>query len=205
MVKKPYPETVAEFEAKRAVFSKFLVAHGSEVFPPTNPYEVMRFATPEGVGIIYRNAGDRILPEHWQNGAREAWFSYRNAMSWRVLKDGVSAPRTPHINSSRRKSIKAALLKRDGDACFYCQIKISVEELTIEHFIPKSCGGPNHLHNLLLSCERCNMEVGNAPAKEKINFVIERRTRAAAVKQVVIRDLDGKPIDLTKSRQENAA
>lgn len=33
-------------------FHAWLGCHGSEVLRPTNPYEVTRFTTPEGVGII---------------------------------------------------------------------------------------------------------------------------------------------------------
>lgn len=39
-----------------------LTARGAEILAPTNPYEVIRFRTCYGVGVVYRNAAGRLNP-----------------------------------------------------------------------------------------------------------------------------------------------
>lgn len=45
--------------------------------------------------------------------------------------------------------------------CFYCFVDIQLGKGTIDHYIPKSKGGKNGIHNLVLSCSRCNQRKGN--------------------------------------------
>jgi len=40
--------------------------------------------------------------------------------------------------------------------CQYCLEKITLDQASKDHFIPKSAGGTNHDFNLVLACKRCN-------------------------------------------------
>ncbi len=51
---------------------------------------------------------------------------------------------------------KQRLLEKYGPYCYWCGKRFPPEELTIEHLIPKSEGGPNRLENLRLACYPCN-------------------------------------------------
>jgi hypothetical protein len=62
--------TIAQFAKRRSAFTKWLIERGSAIEKITNPYEVLRFTTPEGVGIIYKNGNGQITS--WQGGAAEA-------------------------------------------------------------------------------------------------------------------------------------
>jgi 5-methylcytosine-specific restriction endonuclease McrA len=56
------------------------------------------------------------------------------------------------------------LLKRKATGtapCFYCGKLLTCNNLTIDHFIPKSKGGTNEIQNLRLACKRCNSDKGN--------------------------------------------
>lgn len=49
---------------------------------------------------------------------------------------------------------------RQDKCCFYCKKFVPVDEITKDHKIPKSKGGPNHHHNLILACHSCNQKKG---------------------------------------------
>lgn len=46
------------------------------------------------------------------------------------------------------------VFKRDGNRCVYCG---TVENLTIDHVLPKSRGGNNHWKNIVTCCKTCNV------------------------------------------------
>ena len=45
--------------------------------------------------------------------------------------------------------------------CFYCGEPLTIKDSTIDHWIPKSRGGPNEMDNLRLSCLTCNRLKGS--------------------------------------------
>lgn len=51
---------------------------------------------------------------------------------------------------------------------FTCEIclKIIKESYHLEHLIPLSCGGSNKLHNLAISCSKCNLQKSNKTLEE---------------------------------------
>jgi len=51
------------------------------------------------------------------------------------------------------KKKKRSLAERFGASCAYCG---STERLTLDHRLPRSCGGSNRLDNLQLLCFDCN-------------------------------------------------
>jgi hypothetical protein len=78
-----------------------------------------------------------------------------------------------------RKAAEAAkvaqLARRDGWTCLYCGCRIHEHNATVEHFIPRSAGGPDHGANLFLACGPCNAHVGDMSAAEKLAFRDELR------------------------------
>jgi hypothetical protein len=58
------------------------------------------------------------------------------------------------ISAHDRKTVA----ERAGYCCEYCrsQLKFSADSFSVEHVIPRSCGGSEDLSNLALSCQRCN-------------------------------------------------
>lgn len=175
MSKKGHPTTAERFQKRWANFKKFLEDRGSEVLEPTNPYELARFTTPEGVGVVYTNSARQIVRSHWQNGSWEAWEAFQSTLVWRV-SDPVG-----RMNSTRRGELVERLIKRDGASCFYCEALESDQvQLTHDHVCPRAAGGPNHISNAVLACEACNTFLAAKPAKEKFDYAIERRRLNAA-------------------------
>lgn len=152
------PATLASFENR-------LKAAGAEILGPTNPYEVLRFRTSKGVGVIY-------------TGRRgETWNA--EALAARDHLDAGKGSLAPVRVVGRRngKSTVAALAARDGDACFFCGRPLE-GDITVEHLVAVAHGGPNHVSNLYLAHAACNQEVGHMAAPEKVAFAIARRAAA---------------------------
>ena len=60
------------------------------------------------------------------------------------------------MGSKDRRKRRSALLKKDGNICFYCREVKSKDSLQMDHVIPRSKGGSNGMDNLVLCCRECN-------------------------------------------------
>ena len=67
----------------------------------------------------------------------------------------VRIPRDTH----RRKITRRAVFARDDWTCQYCG---SRSNLTVDHVVPRSKGGPSSWENIVASCAPCNRRKGNA-------------------------------------------
>ena len=143
-------------------FKKRLIEAGGELLGPTNPYEVLRFRTAKGVGVIY--SGRR--GETWNAEAIAA----RDHLDQKL---GSLAPVAVRGRRNDRATV-SALLNRDGDACFFCANPLG-GDITVEHLVAVAHGGPNHISNLFLAHAPCNSEAGHKSAPEKIAFAIKAR------------------------------
>ncbi|MBL8064955.1 MAG: HNH endonuclease [Chthonomonadaceae bacterium] len=59
----------------------------------------------------------------------------------------------PQLRLSRH-----TVLARDGYTCQYCGVK---KDLTIDHVVPRWCGGPHTWENLVACCRKCNLKKGD--------------------------------------------
>lgn len=60
------------------------------------------------------------------------------------------------VRKSISKSLRFAVLRRDGFTCQYCGARPPAVELVIDHVRPVAEGGTNDPDNLLTACEPCN-------------------------------------------------
>lgn len=51
---------------------------------------------------------------------------------------------------------RRAIWERENRRCGYCGLKIGINEVTIDHKIPISRGGPDCLDNMICCCKGCN-------------------------------------------------
>jgi 5-methylcytosine-specific restriction endonuclease McrA len=56
--------------------------------------------------------------------------------------------------------------KRDGYQCQYCGDKPTIDELSIDHVVPKSQGGQSTWENCALACLRCNSRKANRTPRQ---------------------------------------
>lgn len=58
---------------------------------------------------------------------------------------------------------------RDNYTCQYCAVKFNYKELTIDHVLPASKGGPKTWTNVVTACRRCNQaKADRTPEKAKM-------------------------------------
>jgi 5-methylcytosine-specific restriction endonuclease McrA len=55
---------------------------------------------------------------------------------------------------------------RDNFTCGYCGRSLKDKELTVDHVVPKSRGGPWSWENLVTCCPECNQRKGNRTPRE---------------------------------------
>jgi 5-methylcytosine-specific restriction endonuclease McrA len=56
---------------------------------------------------------------------------------------------------------RETVFERDGHTCQYCGKKFHVDELSIDHVIPRERGGRNTWENLVTACKSCNAKKAN--------------------------------------------
>ncbi len=58
------------------------------------------------------------------------------------------------------------IFKRDRYTCQYCGVQPGSEELTIDHVLPRSRGGPSSWDNCVLACVACNKRKADRTPEE---------------------------------------
>lgn len=140
-------------------FRAWLIRNGAQILDPTNEYELLRFQSRQGIGIIYRNKHGMV--SHISKVAKTLLDSCEAG------RDVPCSPEKPSRRSMSREMLEI-VSSRDGWHCFYCAELLTPETATGEHLCPKAHGGPNHPSNVVLACEPCNQDAGNLPIVHKL-------------------------------------
>lgn len=101
-----------------------------------------------------RRAAVLLLKEKAELVERATWElrSEHTQMPRPVVIRLMSYVRVPR-DAERRKITRRAVFARDGWSCQYCG---SRSNLTVDHVIPRSKGGPSTWDNIVASCAPCN-------------------------------------------------
>lgn len=160
-MKRRVSNSIARFRRDQQKFEAWLRDRGSEIREPSNEYELARFTTPEGVGVIYCNASGAI--SSWVGGSLEAYKAFMASAPWRVGKS------TKRRSGSKAEHQIAAVIKRDGNECWYCGLPFGDDQFarTKEHLVSVTHGGPDHIANIVVAHKGCNLEAGNLSVSEK--------------------------------------
>lgn len=159
---------------RSAAFAAFLTERGCDVLATTNPYEVIRFRANGRTNVLYRNnrGGSSITGPDIEPAA--AAFATSSAWS-----PGIAQKRP---DGKRRRRFHQELYARDGDACFFCGGQLG-DDVTLEHFVPISHGGPNSLANLALAHGACNKAADAMSVAEKVRLRERMRSEATTPKE----------------------
>ena len=143
-------------------FREYLLANGCEIFKPTNEYELFRFAIPgRNTSIIYQKGSGEL--GGMLNDGEAVFLAFSKQLKFPSFEHKTSRLKKP----ARRLQL---LIDRDGETCFYCQKFLTLEDMTIEHLIPRSAGGLNHASNMAISCRLCNSKAGHLSVFQKIKI-----------------------------------
>jgi 5-methylcytosine-specific restriction endonuclease McrA len=124
-----------------------------------NPY------TPSGMskwrwvcGNLYRKLLF-ALGLHWkQRSVTLDWYRFTRLVRSKMMEDAVRWD---------------TILRREP--CVYCQKYFPFEQMSIEHVVPKSHGGPDTSVNKVGCCKTCNQKRGSRPL---LHFLLGRRASA---------------------------
>jgi 5-methylcytosine-specific restriction endonuclease McrA len=58
--------------------------------------------------------------------------------------------------------------------CVYCDVPLAQDNFEVDHFVPKSSDGPDHINNFVPSCQSCNMTKRD---KHPVQFIREKLGR----------------------------
>jgi 5-methylcytosine-specific restriction endonuclease McrA len=61
---------------------------------------------------------------------------------------------------------RRTILARDGHRCQYCGRRMPASQLSVDHVIPRSCGGQTTWQNVVCACLACNVKKGGRTPKE---------------------------------------
>ena len=81
-----------------------------------------------------------------------------------------------HIPQQTRALSRKNILLRDRYTCQFCAKQFSSSELTLDHVLPRSRGGPTSWENLVACCYQCNNRKGDR-TPEEAGIRLERRPR----------------------------
>jgi hypothetical protein len=96
-----------------------------------------------------------LIESGWLIESEKGWrLGHQDTGLWRMLSSADSRPSRPAIAGD----VRSAVFDRDGRACLKCD---ATEDLTLDHIIPWSHGGPDTVGNLRVLCRRCNSARGN--------------------------------------------
>jgi len=72
----------------------------------------------------------------------------------------------PTIRVTFSKDERAAIARSQRYKCMYCGVRLTTDNLQIDHMYPVSRGGSNDDENLQALCRRCNIRKGNHTDEE---------------------------------------
>ena len=125
--------------------------------------------------LLYRSAARAVHPGDSSVHDFDSWASLEigddepcvHAVRYRLkvpeillLSDYDQVPRR-RVTFSRRN-----IYRRDHNTCQYCGTRPSIEDLTVDHVIPRSRGGKTNWINCVLSCVKCNRRKSNRTLAE---------------------------------------
>ncbi|MBM3287260.1 MAG: HNH endonuclease [Candidatus Eisenbacteria bacterium] len=125
--------------------------------------------------LLYRAAARAVHPgdaslhdfDSWASLAVAEGEPHVRAVRYRLkvpeivlLSHYAEVPRR-RVTFSRRN-----VYRRDRNICQYCGAKPPIEDLTVDHVLPRSLGGRTSWTNCVLSCVKCNRRKSNRTLAE---------------------------------------
>src|SRR5947207_11118223 len=98
----------------------------------------------------------------------------------RTAKTEIQVPRVIRLTSYEKvpkhtvKFNRRNIFARDNNQCQYCGKKFATSELSLDHVVPRSQGGPNTWENIVCACVACNVRKGGRTPKQAHLTLIRR-------------------------------
>lgn len=147
-------------------FKAFIEDSGGLLKDSTNIFELVRFKAGKETCLIYVNKHGHIT-------------SYNNDLAMKAHEAFKQKRPFKLVDRKRRRASewKKTLAFRDGQDCWYCGLHFELEDLTVEHLLSARHGGSNNRNNLVLACEKCNLEAGSQSIAKKVELREKKRSQ----------------------------
>jgi 5-methylcytosine-specific restriction endonuclease McrA len=93
----------------------------------------------------------------------------------RRILPGTGGRLESEYTTPRAVKLRSRLLTRQNGCCYFCKLRISVRQATIDHLVPRAKGGKNRESNLAAACFKCNNEKGSLSVAEYM-LVLQSRS-----------------------------
>ena len=90
---------------------------------------------------------------------------------------------------------KRSLFVRDNGNCQYCGKTLSINNMTIDHVVPKSKGGKTSWKNCVACCRMCNIKKSNKSLSQLIDVRLRCSPRVPDVCNIVLSSNTSSVID----------
>ena len=137
------------------------------------------------VAWIYRGLARAISPDTYEAHDFESWSDLavlRGEPCIRTINLKIRVPEVILLgtyNGVPRKEVvfsRRNIFKRDRFTCQYCGARPGLEDLTLDHVLPRSRGGLSGWENLVVACLGCNTRKANRTPGEA-GMRLRRRPR----------------------------
>lgn len=116
--------------------------------------------------ITLLTLGKVEVVEEYERQVRTVSFSIKMPSIIRLLRF-VSIKKRKELYFSRQN-----IFNRDKFSCQYCSKKLSQQELTFDHIIPRSKGGETNWENIVTACVSCNRKkAGRTPREARMRLI----------------------------------
>lgn len=68
----------------------------------------------------------------------------------------LASVQPPTVHRPHDASVRREVHQMTDGRCCYCNVEVAFEDMELEHIVPKSAGGPDHINNYVPSCRPCN-------------------------------------------------
>lgn len=141
--------------------------------------------------LLFRDLAEIVHHEDGQyaNYDFESWLTYSELMAdadgdkgeWiRSVNFAFRVPRVVRLLEYDRipkrtlRFSRRNIFARDNHCCMYCGSRFPLSELSLDHVMPRSRGGPTSWENVVSSCVRCNVRKGGrTPQEARMKLVNE--------------------------------
>lgn len=142
------------------------------------------FATvKKAIQLMAKDRAQAILPDDYSIYDFESWADLNVLEDEDCIKTVSLNIKVPEVirlidygkmPKHRLKLSRRNLFKRDKNTCQYCGVKLSNQDATIDHVLPKSRGGKTTWKNCVIACVKCNNKKGNRKLDE-VNMRLKKK------------------------------
>lgn len=79
---------------------------------------------------------------------------------------------------------KEYIYNRDNRACYFCRKPLEPDQVTLDHYLPKSKKGTTDVFNLVVCCKKCNKRKSNLIPEDYRKIILELFLRAVEDNQI---------------------